>query len=110
MMADAAAPLPVSLCELARNPSAYAEREITARALVIRTPGGGARLLDAIRPDDETCAVSVEVFPVSPKSEPAHKDRAEATVAAQVAPVRRVDYGRVIVTYTLREVGVIRWR
>jgi hypothetical protein len=108
MMVDSA-PAPVTLCDLARDPGAYAEQTISVRALVIRTPGGGARLLDAARPDDETCAVSVEVFPASPSTEPVHTDRSEATLTAAVALVRRVDFGRVIVSYSLREVGVVRW-
>ena len=108
MMVDGP-PLAVSLCDLARDPAAYAECTISARALVIPTPGGGARLLDPDRPGDDACAVVVEAFPVSPKGEPVHKDRDPATVTAQVALVRRVDFGRVIVSYTLREVGVITW-
>lgn len=108
MMVDGP-PVAVSLCQLATDPAAYAERVVSIRALVTKTPGGGARLLDAERPNDEACAVSVQEFPVGPKSEPVHKDRDEATVTASVTLVRRVDFGRVIVSYSLREVGVVSW-
>ena len=105
MMVDGTPPA-VSLCDLARDPAANAERTVSVRALVIRTPGGGARLLDVERPDDEICAVAVQDFP---KGEPANRERDAATLTAQVALVRRVDFGRVIVSYRLREVGVVSW-
>jgi hypothetical protein len=108
MMVDGP-PVAVSLCQLAADPAAYAERTVSIRARVIRTPGGGARLLDADRPNDEACAVSVQEFPVDLKGQPGHQDRDEATVTASVALVRRVDFGRVIVSYSLREVGLVRW-
>jgi hypothetical protein len=109
MLVDGAPSAAISLCDLARNPPAYAERTVSVRALVSRTLGGGARLFDPARPDDETCAVSVEVFPIEPKTAPVRPDRSEAQITAEVALNRRVDFGRVIVTYTLREVGVVRW-
>src|SRR5689334_21091235 len=109
MLADGLPAAVVSLCDLARQPTAYAGRTVSIHALVIATPGGGARLLDADRPGDERCAVSVSEFPPDLPGQPPHPARAEATLQAAVALNRRVDFGYVIVNYSLREVTVVRW-
>jgi hypothetical protein len=109
MLADGPPAAVVSLCDLARQPRAYAGRTVSIRALVIPTPGGGARLLDAGRPNDEHCAVAVSEFPPNAPGQPPHPDRAEAILEAAVTPTRRVDFGYLIVNYSLREVTVVRW-
>ena len=77
MLADDAAPVAISLCAFAHDPAAFADKDVTFRALVQKTPVSGTRLLDAGHPEDDSCTVSVGLVNPGPAAEPAKARRGQ---------------------------------